>query len=119
MSDQLAAAVVPEVDEPKKKRQRKTDKKPRRQPRYSVILWDSDDHTYAYVIGMLTELFHYPVEKGFQIASEVDNSGKAAVLTTTREHAELKRDQIHAYGKGEMASSKGSMYATIEPMPGE
>ena len=116
MSDPFAAAVVPEVDEPKRKRQRKQDKKPRRQPRYSVILWDSDDHTYDYVIGMLTELFHYAVEKGYQIASEVDNSGKAAVLTTTREHAELKRDQIHAYGKDVIISRcMGSMSASIEP----
>ncbi len=38
------------------------------------------------------------------------------VLTTTREHAELKRDQIHAYGKDALiAACKGSMWATIEP----
>jgi ATP-dependent Clp protease adaptor protein ClpS len=38
------------------------------------------------------------------------------VLTTTREHAELKRDQIRAYGKdGLVNESKGSMYASIEP----
>jgi len=38
------------------------------------------------------------------------------VLTTTFEHAELKRDQIHAYGKDSRISRcKGSMSATIEP----
>ena len=37
------------------------------------------------------------------------------VLTTTKEHAELKRDQIIAYGKDElMKNCKGSMHATIE-----
>ena len=42
--------------------------------------------------------------------------GRVIVLTTTREHAELKRDQIHAFGKDLMtASCKGSMRATIEP----
>ena len=32
------------------------------------------------------------------------------MLTTAREHAELKRDQIHAYGKDALiAACKGSM----------
>ncbi len=48
---------------------------------------------------MLLELFGHPPEKGYQLAQEVDNSGRAILLTTTKEHAELKRDQIHAYGK--------------------
>ena len=69
---------------------------------------------------MLMELFGHSAEKGFQLAEQVDTQGRAAVLTTTREHAELKRDQIHAYGKDRLiANCKGSMYATIEPLPGE
>ena len=37
------------------------------------------------------------------------------MLTTTKEHAELKRDQIHAFGKDrQLDSCKGSMWATIE-----
>ena len=37
------------------------------------------------------------------------------MLTTTKEHAELKRDQILAYGKDDLISNcKGSMHATIE-----
>ncbi len=106
--------VAPEVDEPKQ------DKKPRRQPRYNVILWNDDEHTYEYVIELLQKLFGYPVEKGFTMAKEVDSSGRVIVLTTTREHAELKRDQIHAYGKDHrIRACKGSMSATIEPVPGE
>ena len=54
---------------------------------------------------MLQQLFGHPVEKGFQIAEEVDNRGRAIVLTTTREHAELKRDQIHAFGKDALIRS--------------
>ncbi len=91
---------------------------PKRQPRYHVILWNDDDHSYAYVITMLMDLFGYPVEKGFQMAKEVDTQGRVIVLTTSMEHAELKRDQIHAYGKdGMIRSCKGSMSATIEPAP--
>lgn len=91
---------------------------PKHQPRYQVILWDDTDHSFDYVILMMKELFRRPIEAGFQIAKEVDASGRAVVLTTTMEHAELKRDQIHAFGKDEMiARSKGSMSATIEPVP--
>jgi ATP-dependent Clp protease adaptor protein ClpS len=90
--------------------------KPKRQPRYRVILWNDEDHTYHYVIWMLKELFGYPEEKGYQIAKTVDTQGQAVVITTTKEHAELKRDQIHAYGKDDLiAGCKGSMRASIEP----
>lgn len=87
------------------------------QPRYNVILWDDPDHSYEYVIVMMKELFRVPMERGFQVAKEVDTSGRAILLTTTLEHAELKRDQIHAFGRDEyIERCKGSMSATIEPL---
>ena len=95
----------------------KDEKKRKRQPRYHVILWDDDDHSYDYVIMMMRKLFGHPLEKGLEIAVEVDSSGRAICLTTTREHAELKRDQIHAFGKDRhIERCKGSMWATIEPV---
>lgn len=88
----------------------------RRQPPYNVVLLDDDDHSYAYVVLMLKELFGHPVEKAFKMAEEVDSSGRVIVLTTTMEHAELKRDQIHAYGPDpNIARCAGSMTAIIEP----
>ncbi len=89
----------------------------RHQPPYHVILLDDDDHTYQYVITMMQVLFGHPPEKGYQIAREVDTNGRAIVLTTTKEHAELKRDQIHAFGPDPLSSrnSVGSMSAIIEP----
>jgi ATP-dependent Clp protease adaptor protein ClpS len=86
------------------------------QPPYHVVLLNDDDHTYLYVVTMLKELFGHPVEKGFQMAKEVDESGRAIVLTTTREHAELKVDQIHAYGPDpDLPRCQGSMSAVAEP----
>jgi ATP-dependent Clp protease adaptor protein ClpS len=65
---------------------------------------------------MLMKVFGHQPERGFQMAKEVDTRGRVILLTTTREHAELKRDQIHAYGKDDLvAGCKGSMRATIEP----
>lgn len=96
------------------------DEKRKRQPRYNVILWDDDDHSYEYVILMMRKLFGHPIETGLKIAEQVDIGGKAICLTTTREHAELKRDQILAFGKDDLIDRcKGSMSATIEPEPGE
>ena len=89
---------------------------PKRQPRYHVILWDDDDHSYDYVVLMMRQLFSHSEQKGFQIAQTVDHIGRAICLTTTREHAELKRDQIHAYGKdSRIERCQGSMWASIEP----
>ena len=89
-----------------------------RQPRYHVILWDSNDHTFDYVHQMLRELFGHTKEACQQIAESVDTEGRATVLTTTKEHAELKRDQIHAFGKDPLIRTcKGSMSASIEPLP--
>jgi len=101
-----------------RQRREKQSRKPKRQPRYHVVLWDDDDHSYEYVIAMMRQVFSHDVERGYQIAKEVDSRGRAICLTTTREHAELKRDQIHAFGKDALiARCAGSMTATIEPEP--
>ena len=114
------AGLAEPLQETLRRRKRRDRTRPKRQPRYNVILWDDDDHTHNYVIAMLMQLFGYPREKGRQIAREVDTQGRAVVVTTTKEHAELKRDQIHAYGKdGSVEECQGSMWATIEPAPGE
>ncbi len=115
MSEQAAVAVVPEEETEARKNERSKEKT-RRQPPYHVVLWNDDDHSYEYVIVMLMDVFGYPPEKGFLLAKEVDSQGRVILLTTTLEHAELKRDQIHAYGKDAMiARCKGSMSASIEP----
>ncbi|MBI3468386.1 MAG: ATP-dependent Clp protease adaptor ClpS [Planctomycetes bacterium] len=99
---------------PQKTRKEKGDQC--RQPPYHVVLLNDDDHTYEYVIDMLRKLFGYPPEKGFQLAKEVDTSGRVIVDTTTKERAELKRDQIHAFGRDpRLPRCQGSMSATIEP----
>jgi ATP-dependent Clp protease adaptor protein ClpS len=65
---------------------------------------------------MMQELFGHAPQRGYEIARSVDKTGRAICLTTTREHAELKRDQIHAYGKDRLISRcSGSMSSTIEP----
>ncbi|MGE0479818.1 MAG: ATP-dependent Clp protease adaptor ClpS [Phycisphaerae bacterium] len=85
-------------------------------PRWNVILLDDDEHTYEYVIDMLTRLFSHPRAVAYEKACEVDRTGRVIVETTHLERAELKRDQIHAYGADpRLERSSGSMHAVLEP----
>ena len=93
-----------------------TEQTTKRQPPYHVILLNDDDHSYQYVIHMLQALFGHPPETGFQMAKEVDTKGRVIVDTTTLERAELKQDQIHAFGPDPLIERcQGSMTAVIEP----
>jgi len=105
-----------EVIVPKKKKTKSPGARVLILPRYHVILLDDNDHTYDYVIEMLTQIFGHRRETAFMMACEVDAAGRVIVDTTTKERAELKRDQIHAYGPDwRIERCKGSMSAKIEP----
>ena len=105
------AVATPEVETAPETRERLG-----HQPPYHVVLHNDDDHSFLYVILMLKELFAHPVEKGYELAKTVDEQGRAVVLTTTKEHAELKQEQIHAYGPDPtIERCQGSMSASIEP----
>jgi ATP-dependent Clp protease adaptor protein ClpS len=85
-------------------------------PPYHVVLLDDDHHTYPYVIRMLGAIFGYSKNKGFALACMVDRDGRAIVMTGSRDEAERKQQQIHAFGPDPaMADSLGSMSAIIEP----
>jgi ATP-dependent Clp protease adaptor protein ClpS len=88
-------------------------------PPYDVILLDDDDHSFEYVVRMLKTLFGHPLEKGYRMAMEVHTTGRVVVATTNLEQAELKRDQVHAFGPDPLVPRcKGSMSATVEPASG-
>jgi ATP-dependent Clp protease adaptor protein ClpS len=83
--------------------------------RWHVILLNDDDHTYDYVIEMLGAVFGHDVERAYRHACEVDATGRTIVDTTSKERAELKQEQVHAYGPDRrLARSAGSMTAVIE-----
>jgi len=108
-------ATLPDKPRPKPSTKPRVDKL----PPFNVVLLNDDDHSYEYVIEMLGEIFAHPIEKAFAMAKEVDKSGRVIVLTTHKERAELKRDQIHAYGiDARVATCVGSMSAVIEPAEG-
>ena len=103
------------ITQPREKKEQKT----KGLPPYNVVLLDDNDHSFEYVIRMLNKVFGYPPEKGHRMAVEVDTTGRVIVATTNLEQAELKRDQIHAFGPDPLIPRcKGSMSATIEPANG-
>ena len=103
---QPGTQVLPEVAPPKTKKA----------PLYHVILHNDDTHTYQYVIVMLMKLFGKTEQRAYEHACEVDSTGVTIVETTSLERAELKRDQIKAFGRDPLLdTSTGSMFATIEP----
>ena len=108
------AIALPEVE---KKVRIKRKKRHLKIPQYYVILLDDDYHTYDYVIEMLIQTFRHSASTAFEMACKVDARGEVIVDTTTQERAELKRDQIHAYGADwRIPGCKGSMSAKIEPI---
>ena len=95
-----------------------TEQRTRVAPRWNVILMNDDDHTYPYVIGMLRRLFGMSETDARLRAKEVDRTGRVILLTTSREHAELKQEQIQAEGPDPLvARCAGPMSAIVEPAP--
>ena len=85
-------------------------------PPYNVVLLDDDDHSFEYVIAMLKRIFGHSEALGYRMAVEVHTKGRVVVATTHLEEAELKRDQIQAFGPDPLIPRcKGSMSATVEP----
>jgi ATP-dependent Clp protease adaptor protein ClpS len=99
--------------------QEKSKQKAQGLPPYNVVLLNDDDHSYDYVVLMLNTVFGHPPEKGFELALEVDKTGRVVVATENLEVAELKRDQIHGFGPDPLIPRcKGSMSAVVEPASG-
>ena len=85
-------------------------------PPFNVVLLDDQFHSYDYVIRMMRRLFNHSDSRALAIATAVDKHGRVVCLTTHKELAELKRDQILAFGRDEaIAACVGSMTAIIEP----
>ena len=107
------AVAIPEVEEEVRERDESQDELGRL---YHVILLDDDDHTYEYVIEMLTSIFAVSEQKAYEHTVDVDTHGHTRLLTCSLQEAEKKRDQIHGYGPDwRLPRSLGSMAALIEP----
>ncbi len=83
--------------------QQKPEQDPDRPWLWNVVLLDSDHHGF-------------PLERAFKAAQKVDQDGRAVLLTTHKELAELKIEQIRTFGRDpRVAECSGAMSALIEP----
>ena len=96
--------------------QTRTEQQTKRPWLWNVVLLNDEAHTYEYVIDMCQKVFAHTVERGHAIACRVDKQGRAVLLTTHKELAELKCEQVITFGKDHLiAQSKGAMGVIIEP----
>jgi ATP-dependent Clp protease adaptor protein ClpS len=108
---QTASAVVePDVT---------TDQQTRRLPPYNVVILNDEEHSYPYVIELLMKIFRHTQPTAEELTTRIDKTGRAVVYTTHKELAELKRDQVIAYGPDpRMQESKGPLRCYVEPASG-
>ncbi|MDC3378710.1 ATP-dependent Clp protease adaptor ClpS [Planctomycetota bacterium] len=87
-------------------------------PPHNLILLDDDHHTYEYVIEMLRAVFTFSKERAYLHACEVDSMSRTILITTSKEHAELKQEQVHSFGPdSRIKKCSGGMSCIIEPAP--
>lgn len=96
-----------------------TPDRPRRMPRYVLIVENDEHHTYPYVIEVLQKTCGHDRQRAYQLTNQVHFRGQAAVWTGPLEHVELKRDLIRGYGPDCYASVEVSfpLGTRIEPLP--
>lgn len=119
----MEEVVVTVKPVPKKKRKQTTDSdtKRKRQPPYAVIVENDDFHTFQYVIDVLQRICGHDEQQAFVLTSQIHHNGRANVWSGTMELAELKRDQIKAFGPDIYASEtvEFPLGVYIEPLPGD
>lgn len=103
-----------------RRKKRRSEATPKRQPPYAVVLFNDDEHSFQYVIETLMKVFGYPLERSYSLTVQVHNEGKGIVWSGSREVAELKRDQIRSAGPDFYALQKVDfpLGVTVEPLPG-
>lgn len=120
MEENETTAVIHEIPKTREQTDEKKRAKPKRLPRYQVILWNDDEHSFEYVIRMMRKIFGYDKTRGMIIACGVHSCGKTPVATLPLEVAELRRDQIRSFGPDPLIQNCAtSMFATLEPLEEE
>ncbi len=108
------AVAIPETETDEN-----TENKTKRQPPYNVIIVNDEEHTFEYVIELLTKVFRHSARMAETLTWKIHTSGRSIVFTTHKELAELKREQVVAYGPDHrLRASKSSLNCYIEPAPG-
>jgi ATP-dependent Clp protease adaptor protein ClpS len=80
-----------------------------------VILFNDEEHTYDYVVEMLSHACSLSRDKAFRCAVEVDLTGRTIVFYGSRSACAGVVSKIHAYGPDHrLPQSMSSMNAEIQ-----
>ncbi len=84
-------------------------------PNFNIILHYDRQHSYDYIVEMLSNIFGYSPATAFEMCCKLDISGRLVVFTGNRDQAELKKHQITNYGPDwRIPGCNDSMKATLE-----
>lgn len=82
---------------------------------FKVVLFNDEEHTYDYVVEMLTQVCDLSRENAFRCAVEVDLTGRTVVRYGSRPECDATCSRILSYGPDHrLPQSMGSMKAEIQ-----
>ncbi len=84
---------------------------------WKVVLFNDEEHTYDYVVEMLTSACKLSRENAFRCAVEVDMSGRTIVFYGSRNDCEGVCSKIIVYGPDHrLPQSMASMNAVVQDL---
>lgn len=96
-------------------REAATDTLPKTATPFKVVLFNDEEHTYDYVVEMLTHACKLSRENAFRCAVEVDLTGRTVVFYGMQSECAAICSQILVYGPDHrLPQSMGSMNAEVQ-----
>lgn len=93
--------------------------KRKRQPPYTVILLNDDEHTFEYVVEIIQKVFKRSTQEAKALTMDIHKKGLAHVWSGTKELAELKVEQVQTF-RNDPYSERPVKYplgVVMEPLP--
>jgi ATP-dependent Clp protease adaptor protein ClpS len=107
--------VTGEPENPEGTGETETEVLPQTRAPFKVVLFNDEEHTYDYVVEMLTSVCKLSKENAFRCAVEVDLTGRTTVRYGSRDDCSATCRQIRAYGPDHrLPQSMGSMNAEVQ-----
>jgi len=75
-----------------------TDTSTKVSPLWNVVLIDDPNHTFAYVTGLIVDIFKRSLDDAKALTEEVHRMGRAIIISCSKERAELYVQQVLEYG---------------------
>ncbi len=107
----------PNLGSPQDQGQSETETLTKPAANWKVVLFNDEEHTYDYVVEMLTSACKLSRENAFRCAVEVDMSGRTIVFYGSRNDCEGVCSKILAYGPDHrLPQSMASMNAEVQSL---